>query len=246
MDLLAEIERLGPWYHTIDLGNGIETPGRSRPEPKFELIADQLPASLTGLRVLDLGCNAGGIAVQFARRGAGVVGVEAGGGYYRQACWVRDVLGLDIEYHNMSIYDVGSLDGGFDVVLFLGLLYHLRHPQLSLDLLAQRCEGTLIINTPVVRSPARIMELRLPESTARVDQAAELRFNWWFPSPDALRTMLAVAGFTDIVEFAKTESPFVSSNQNADNTSAFPTGTVYFRATGDGSGSTPAVIGRHP
>jgi tRNA (mo5U34)-methyltransferase len=243
MDLMADIERLGPWYHAIDLGDGTATPGRSRPEPKFELIAGQLPASLRGLRVLDLGCNAGGVAVEFARRGAAVVGVESGVRYYRQACWVRDVLGLDIEYHNMSIYDVGSIDGSFDIVLFLGLLYHLRYPQLSLDLLATKCVGTLIINTPIVRSEARLMELRVPGSTERIDQAGEARFNWWFPSPTALRTMLAVAGFTDIVEFASSETPFVSSSTDADNTSAFGTGTVHLRARGDGSGSVPAALG---
>ena len=83
---MEEIERLGPWYHTIDLGGGVVTPGRSNVRAKFEQIADKLPPSLDDLRVLDLGCNAGGIAVQFAQRGSRVVGVEAGVGYHKQAC----------------------------------------------------------------------------------------------------------------------------------------------------------------
>lgn len=242
MEFTQEIERLGPWYHTIDLGDGVATPGRSNVAAKFDQISGQLPADLNGLRVIDLGCNAGGISVEFARRGANVVGVEAGVGYCRQARWVRDRLGLDIEYHNMTVYDIGRLAGTFDVVAFLGLFYHLRYPQLALDLLATKCHGTLIMNTPIVRTGDRVMELRLPENGARTSQAAEPNFNWWFPSPSTLSSMLTTAGFTNIVEFNLSEAPFVSSSKNADNTSAFPTGGIYYRATCRADGSLPAAM----
>jgi hypothetical protein len=56
--------------------------------------------------------------------------------------------------------------------------------------------------------------------------------------------MLSVAGFSDIVEITTSAKPFVSSSNHADNSSAFPTGSVYLRATGDGSGSLPAAVVR--
>jgi tRNA (mo5U34)-methyltransferase len=242
VNVTEQLERLGPWYHSIDLGKGVHTPGRSRVDAKFKEIAGQLPRSLSGLRVLDLGCNAGGIAVQFAQRGAAVVGVEASPFYYRQACWVRDQLDVDVDYRNITIYDVGGLDGTFDIVVFLGLFYHLRYPQLALDILAKKCEGTLIMNTPIVQSTAPVMELRLPQDSHDLGQAREPQFNWWFPSLPALRTMLAVAGFSDIVEFNLRKKPFVSSSKHANNASAFPTGSVYLRATGHGTGTVPAAM----
>jgi tRNA (mo5U34)-methyltransferase len=241
-DVRQELEQLGPWYHTIELENGLTTPGRSRVSAKFDQFADQLPADLTGQRVLDLGCNAGGIAVQLARRGARVVGVEASGTYYRQACWVRDRLGLDIEYHNTTVYDIGRLPGTFDIVMFLGLFYHLRYPQLMLDLIATKCDGIMLMNTPVVQSPAGVMELRLPEGLDRVTQTAEPRYNWWFPSPSALARMLSVAGFTDIRKIFGTDTPFISSSKHERNESAFETGTIFYRAACRADGSLPGPM----
>jgi tRNA (mo5U34)-methyltransferase len=243
-ELMQEIERLGPWYHTIDLGGGVVTPGRSNVRAKFEQIADKLPPSLDDLRVLDLGCNAGGIAVQFAQRGSRVVGVEAGVGYHKQACWVRDRLGLDIEYYRMPIYEIGSLAGMFDIVLFLGLFYHLRYPQLALDLLATKCDGLMLMNTPIVRSPHRVMELRLQTEPGRITQSAESRHNWWFPSPSAIGGMLSVAGFTDIVHFRASDKPFVSSSASVKNESAFDTGEAFLSARCRGDGSLPGSMSR--
>ena len=159
--------------------------------------------------------------------------------YLRQAQWARDRLGLDIEYRASSIYDIGELPGTFDVIVFLGLFYHLRYPQLGLDLLATKCSGSLIMNTPIVVSEARVMELRLPPQEGQILQGAEPRYNWWFPSSAAVQAMLATAGFTNIVEFAHPETPFVSSSPHADNSSAFPTGATYFRAEARANGTLP-------
>lgn len=211
-------------------------------EPGFAQIQRQLPNDLTEARVLDLGCNAGGIAVQFAQGGATVVGVEAGVKYVEQAKWVRERLALDIEYRNMSVYDIGRLDGTFDIVIFLGLFYHLRYPQMALDLLATKCVGTLIMNTPILVTDDQVMELRLPGGQGRITQPDEPRFNWWFPSSSALVSMLQTAGFSDIREFERRETPFVSSSPHANNESAFPTGATYLRASADAEGSVPLAM----
>lgn len=237
---VQELEELGPWYHSIDLGDGITTPGRSNVAAKLRRIEPWLPGDLQGARALDLGCNAGGMAVELARRGASVIGVEMSTTYFRQACWVRDRLGLDIDYHRLPVYEIGALPGTFDVVLFLGLIYHLRYPQLALDLVSTKCDGDLFLGTPVVFTDMEVMEWRQGHP-GRVHQSEEGHRNWWFPSPSALRGMLSVAGFTDVDRVDGTEGPFVSSSGNDRDASSFNTGTLMLHARGSASGSLPRL-----
>ena len=76
------------------------------------------------------------------RRGAArVVGVDTDARYLAQARFASEVAGLDIDFRQMSVYDVASLGERFDVVLFMGVLYHLRHPLLALDILCEHVVG---------------------------------------------------------------------------------------------------------
>lgn len=232
----TELEQLGPWYHTIELEDGLSTPGKGQPARKFETLQPYLPKHLEGLDVLDLGCNAGGVSVEFARRGARVVGVEASAHYHRQAVWVRDRLGLtNFEPVHMPVYDIGTLSRTFDIVLFLGLVYHLRYPQLALDTIAAKSRGHLFLSTPAVFLDAPVMENRLPAEITQargpaIPPAAEGKYNWWFPSEAALRAMLRASGFGDI-EIIRTEaSGFRSSSGEVDNRSAFDTGNLWLKA----------------
>lgn len=224
------MDRLGPWYHSIDLGGGVVTPGRTDPMPKFSALEPHLP-DLDGLRVLDLGCNAGGVAVEFARRGARVTGVETTEAYYRQARYVARRLRLrNFRPRHMTVYDVGRFRRRFDIVLCLGLVYHLRHPQLAIDTIAKICEGVVFVSTPVVRVPQPVMESRLPEDTGAIRSTVEATHNWWFPSESALIRMMAVAGFADIERIGGSDTQFTSSSPRADNSSAYPTGTLLMKA----------------
>jgi len=238
----TELTTLSPWYHSIDLGNGVVTPGQGDPRAKFERLLPYLPADLRGLRVIDVGCNAGGVSVEFARRGAHVVGVETTDRFYRQAVWVRDQLGLrTFEPLQRTAYEIGDL-GRFDVAVFLGIIYHLRYPQLSLDLLSSICDGIMFLSTPIVDSPASVMENRLPSDiTAPVPPESESHYNWWYPSQPALLRMLTAAGFTDIEIISHTARPFVSSSAYVDNASTFPTGQLTLKAIGHGKGSLPSI-----
>jgi tRNA (mo5U34)-methyltransferase len=237
-----QVADLGPWYHSIDLGDGVVTPGKGDPKGKFNRLAAHLPEDLSRFRVLDLGCNAGGVSVEFAKRGATVVGVEAGERYYRQASWIAEHLGLSaFTPLRRSIYQIGDL-GKFDVVVFLGLVYHLRYPQLALDLLASVTDGWLFLSTPKITSEHPLLECRLPSALDTVvPQSAEPAYNWWFPTEAALRRMMTVAGFTEIEVVGGTERPFVSSDPGTDNTSAFPTGQLELKAHGHGNGSLPEL-----
>ena len=142
-DLRDRVDALAPWFHNIDLGQGLWTaPDHflgNYPGFKFDRFKAALPADLTGKSVLDIGCNAGFYSVEMARRGAArVLGIDEDERYLAQARLVADTLGFPhLEFRRLNVYDVGALRERFDLVIFMGVLYHLRHPLLALDLIRE-------------------------------------------------------------------------------------------------------------
>src|SRR5947209_8498422 len=105
---------------------------------------------MRGMRALDIGCNAGFYSVALARRGAQVLGIDVDPHYLRQAAWVREEFGIEAEQmqlREMQVYELAELEESFDVVLFLGVLYHLRYPLLALDVVASKVRDVLVLQT---------------------------------------------------------------------------------------------------
>ena len=226
--LREEVTALAPWFHNIDLGDGVETaPDHflgDYPRFKYARFADALPADLTGKTVLDIGCNAGFYAVEMAKRGAArVLGIDSDERYLAQARLATRTLGFaDVEFRNLSVYDVGALGERFDLVIFMGVLYHLRHPLLALDLIRKHaCRedgagGLMLFQTMQQGSTASWQPIEdhpfhTPgtfDPPAFFDEAAypkmhfiERRFagdwtNWWAPNRACSEAMLRAAGFT--------------------------------------------------
>jgi tRNA (mo5U34)-methyltransferase len=225
-EIQARVERLGPWFHCIDLGGGLQTKTVSaigepieHPRPTWEKVRACLPEELAGRSVLDVGCNAGFYAVELKRRGAGrVLGVDSQRNLIRQAGFVRDVLGLDIEYRRVSVYDLDPRElGQFDVTLALGLVYHCKHLVLALERLFAVTRELLILETaiyPPERSPGtftyEVGGLRpLLHPLAYVEnetEAKEAIYNWFLPSIEALRALLKNIGFDEVEVFPATQS----------------------------------------
>src|SRR5690606_30491661 len=135
-DIKQRIEQLGPWFHNIEL-RGIPTaPDHflgNYPRTKWRKFEHAIPADLTGKSVLDIGCNAGFYSIEMKRRGASrVLGLDFDDAYLEQARFAAELAETDIEFRKLSVYDVGALGERFDVVIFMGVLYHLRHPLLAL------------------------------------------------------------------------------------------------------------------
>lgn len=107
------------------------------------------PSGLHGLRVADLGCLEGGFALAFAQRGAEVVGVEVRRENVEKCLLLKEHFALP----NLAFVqaDVNTFDreafGGFDVVLALGILYHLDRPVAWLDQVARATNGVLFVDT---------------------------------------------------------------------------------------------------
>jgi SAM-dependent methyltransferase len=96
-----------------------------------------------------IGCNAGFYAFELAARGAEVLAIDLDEHYLRQARWAAGSLDPHgrVRFERMQVYELDVLAERFDVILFLGVLYHLRYPLLALDLVAERLAGTLVVQT---------------------------------------------------------------------------------------------------
>jgi 2-polyprenyl-3-methyl-5-hydroxy-6-metoxy-1,4-benzoquinol methylase len=139
----TDVTRLGNWFHNLHLPGGVETapdhPLGDFPARKWQAIEGCLPKDMTGWRVLDVGCNAGFYSFALAERGARVLGVDVDPRYLAQARWAASQFCFKHvpQFRQMSVYRLGDLAFDFDLVWFMGVAYHLRHPLLALDLL--RC-----------------------------------------------------------------------------------------------------------
>lgn len=208
------IAELGPWFHNMVLGGVSTAPQHflgDYPAVKWRRFAHALPADLSGKTVLDIGCNAGFYAIEMKRRGAArVVGVDSDEAYLEQARFAARVAGLDIELRRLSVYDVAALGECFDVVLFMGVLYHLRHPLLALDLLREHVVGDTLVFQSMQRGSAEVAQIDANYEFWTQDQFDAAAFpklhfvehryaddptNWWIPNRACTEAMLRSAGF---------------------------------------------------
>jgi tRNA (mo5U34)-methyltransferase len=213
--IARRIHDLGEWFHNMNL-QGIQTAPNhflgDYPAVKWMRFAHSIPADLRGKSVLDVGCNAGFYSLEMKRRGADrVVGIDSDPRYLAQATFAADVNGLDIEFRCMSVYEVAELHEKFDIVLFLGVLYHLRYPLLAIDLLRQYVVRDLLVVQSMLRGSSRVAQLE-PDYPFEENEVFERcgfpvmyfienkysgdETNWWIPNNACLEAMLRSAGFS--------------------------------------------------
>ena len=213
-EIAARVEALGPWFHNLELSGVMTAPDHflgDYPRVKWQRFADAIPANLSGKSVLDIGCNGGFYSLEMKRRGAArVLGVDFDDGYLDQARFAADVAGLDIEFAKLSVYDVAALKERFDLVLFMGVLYHLRHPLLALDLIREHVVGDLMVFQSMQRGSTEVDEVAedrpfwdadafdspgYPKMHFIEHRYAEDPTNWWVPNRACAEAMLRSAGF---------------------------------------------------
>lgn len=145
------IDALSPWFHNLHLPNGLQTAPQhflgDFPFMKWERLKPYIPEDLTGWRVLDIGCNAGFYSFELAKRGGQVTGIDVDPHYLEQARWAAAQFNLPVEFKQMQVYDLAHTDEPYDLVLFMGVFYHLRYPMLGLDIVAQKVRRRLVFQT---------------------------------------------------------------------------------------------------
>ncbi len=210
----ARVEALAPWFHNINLKGVWTAPGHflgDYPAVKWRGFAGALPTDLAGKTVLDIGCNAGFYAMEMKRRGAArVLGVDYDERYLAQARLAAEIEGLDIEFRRLSVYDVASLGERFDVVFFIGVFYHLRHPLLALDLIHSHVACDLLVFQSLQRGSGTVAPLQpdydfwdkkmfddpgYPKMHFIENSYANDPTNWWSPNRACTEAMLRSAGF---------------------------------------------------
>jgi tRNA (mo5U34)-methyltransferase len=213
-EIRTRVQELGPWFHNLDLKGVSTAPAHflgDYPAVKWRKFCDSIPSDLTGKTVLDIGCNAGFYSLEMKRRGAErVVGIDTDEEYLVQGQFASEVRGLPIEFHKLSVYEVAALGERFDVVLFMGVLYHLRHPLLALDLIAEHVVGDLLVFQSMQRGSNEVEHLEenydfwtaeqfdrpgFPKLHFIEHSFADDPTNWWVPNRACVEAMLRSAGF---------------------------------------------------
>lgn len=211
----GKIRELGPWFHNIHLPDGTQTaPDHflgDFPAIKWREIAPCLPEDLSGYTVLDIGCNAGFYALELAKKGARVTGVDLDSHYLKQADWVIEEWGLkeNITLQNKQVYDLAREDTEYDIVWFMGVFYHLRYPMLALDILSQKTKKIMVFQTLTMPGSAMLDtkdDYAINErQTMQHEGWPKMAFiehklnadptNWWAPNQSCIDAMLRTCGF---------------------------------------------------
>ena len=212
--LQQQIKSLGPWFHNLRL-RGIQTaPSHflgDYPGVKFANFREVIPANLSGKTVLDIGCNAGFYSLEMKRRGAArVLGIDTDEHYLRQARFAAQIEDAEIEFRHLAVWDVATLGEKFDLVIFMGVLYHLRHPLLALDLIHEHVAGDLLLFQSMQRGSREIIPIEQDYDfnvTSLFDDPSypKMHFiehcyshdetNWWVPNRACVEAMLRSSGF---------------------------------------------------
>jgi tRNA (mo5U34)-methyltransferase len=190
------------WHHSIDLGHGIVTPGQDNSPRKLARLG--LPGSLAGKTVLDVGAWDGFFSFEAERRGAKRVLATDSYSWNGSHDWgdkrgfnlARQVLNSKVEDQDIDVLDLSPerVGGTFDVVLFLGVLYHMKHPMLAVERVASVTREMVVLETVV-----DMLSCRRPAMAFYVsDELGHDVTNWCGPNPGAVIGMLKVAGFKRI------------------------------------------------
>ncbi len=205
---VAEFEAAIGWYQRIDLGNGITTKTRrifgediDHPRKRWLEVAPAVPANLSGMSVLDIGCNAGFVCFEAIRRGASrVLGVDLKQEYIDQAKFCAEVLGADVEFRVLDIADLADLDETFDLVFCVGILYHCADILGAVRAISDTAHDRLILETaiePIDSNVPLVRYSRVSQFSPAFEGGNGLPGHW-HPNFAALEAFFAERGFTAI------------------------------------------------
>ncbi len=212
-DLRAEVARY-PWYHTLELGDGIVTDAMFDHRPVLDRYP--LPADLSGLHCLDVGTMDGFWAFEMERRGAASVtaidlddpNASDWPASQRNAvktldetkterfALARRALGSSVERVTLSVYDLSPNLGTFDIVFCGDVLLHLKDPITAVERIYSVCTGSAVIVSEIKRF-RRYRDRRPLAQLDGIDQ-----FVWWVTNLAGLVRIVRAAGFPR-VEAAK-------------------------------------------
>lgn len=196
----AEFESRG-WWHSFDLPDGRRIDGVCTVEGLRKRIEiHPIPQDLRGARVIDIGAWDGWYSFEMERRGAQVLAID---------CWdnprfhqIRAALKSRVQYRQMDVYELSpETVGRFDIVLFMGVLYHLKHPLLALEKVCSITTGMAVVDSFILREehcPGALVETRPMMEFYETEEFGGQTDNWCAPSLPCLMAMCRTAGFARV------------------------------------------------
>lgn len=222
-EISRQVQDMGEWFHNLNLHGVFTAPGHflgDFPNIKWQKICKEIPEDLNGASVLDIGCNAGFYSLEMKRRGADhVLGIDVDERYLNQARFAAKTLSMEIEFRKCSVYELDSISGQFDYVIFMGVFYHLRYPLLGLDLATKKVAGQMIFQTMLRGSDEErvcaadytfwqkdmFLDPAFPAAYFIEKKYASDPTNWWIPNRAGAEAMLRSSGL-DIVSHPEEET----------------------------------------
>jgi tRNA (mo5U34)-methyltransferase len=211
-----QVEAEPYWFHRIEVLPGFYTPGWSDPALE-KLPYFGLPEDLTGMRVLDIGCAEGFFSFEAERRGAReVIGIDSFPASVRRFNIVKAARQSNATAFLMNVYDLEPRRlGTFDLILFYGVFYHLKHPQYALERIRSVCTGDLLFQTHMYEEPAvegtpwaRFHPHGMLSGSESEDFDPTV---FWLFNSSCCVAMLDHVGFTDVRILSTDPDPFVIS-----------------------------------
>lgn len=225
-EILTRVASVSTWYHQIEVAPGIVTPGSN--SSREVLGSLQIPPDCSGLSALDIGTRDGFFAFELEKRGARVTAID----YMQSSATGFDVaaelLGSKVTYIQESVYDISADKyGTFDVVLFLGVLYHLPDPLGALDIIRRVCRDTLYLETHVIDEALLLPNgefATLDSVSPRLKDIPIMQFypadvlkrdytNFWAPNLMCLERMLVESGFSIVRKSLRGDRAIVQSRR---------------------------------
>ncbi|MBV8362883.1 MAG: DUF1698 domain-containing protein [Deltaproteobacteria bacterium] len=206
----AQVEKEEYWFHRIELAPDLVTPGWSEPK-KDKLPYFGLPDDMRGMRVLDIGCAEGFFSFEAERRGARqVIAIDSFPDSVRRFNICRAALDSKATAYLTNVYDLSARSfGTFDLVMFFGVLYHLRNPLLALEKIFNVCSGTLLLQTATFEDAALgdTAAAQFHPFGIRSGPPEKPQFDptvFWIPNAACVRDMLLHAGFIEVEHISRT------------------------------------------
>tara|TARA_Y100000031_G_C8203921_1_gene377640 strand:+ start:332 stop:1225 length:894 start_codon:yes stop_codon:yes gene_type:complete len=204
------------WFQKIEILPGLYSPGWSDPVTE-KLPYFGLPEDLSGLRVLDIGCAEGFFSFEAEKRGAReVIGIDSFSDSVRRFNIVKEAHQSNATAFLTNVYELNpSKFGTFDLVLFYGVFYHLKHPQLALERIRSVCKGDLLFQTHICEESSIKDEPWAkyhPHGmvSGKNNELYDPTIFWHFNSACCI-AMLESVGFENIAIVSDVPNPFVAS-----------------------------------
>jgi tRNA (mo5U34)-methyltransferase len=248
-EIQARIDSVDHWYHRIEVAPGTVTPGLH--DSKAALESLELPESMEGRRVLDVGARDGFFSFAAEARGAKVLAIDSVAREHLRGFDVASaLLGSAVEYRTMNVYKLTPMRvGTFDAIFFLGVLYHLRDPMLALDRLwdvarpgAEIWVESHTIDKGLVDPETGVFDA-LSSVAPKLEKVPIAQFyprrtlgsnftNWWGPNLAGLEAMVEASGFKVLRSRVIGSRGLVMARKEADPETDFYRG--FDRAEGTG------------